>query len=97
MELIRIEEVNYDWDNNITPTKGEMYINKEHLLYVEKRAKNTSDENAGFIYVTRLTGGYEIHITEECYNSILRYNGVWEKGMGLPPVPEIEPTKPDYW
>lgn len=75
------------------PVEGEFYINPDEIRSV---SMEYNAESKGDHYEVILKGGTSYFISEECYNKILRYNGVWEEGMELPPAPEIEPTKPDY-
>ena len=95
MKLIKLEQVDYGYDCSVTPTKDDIYINEEYLMYLEKRAKNTNVHASGFVYIVHLKGGCEIHISEECFNRILRSYDTSGEIVKFPPLPEAKPTKPE--
>jgi len=93
MNLIKLEQVNYGFDYETIPEKGDIYINPNLITYVEKRHKRLSDTNEAYVYVVRMNGGCDIHISEECFNRIIGGE------MELPEGPEIysaeeRPKKP---
>ena len=83
MELIRIEQVDYDYNYETTSLKGEVYINLEFVSFVEKRCKETAEGKERYVYVVRLNGGREFLVSEACYNLIV--------GKELPPLPDYKP------
>ena len=83
MELIRIEQVDYDYNYETTSLKGEVYINLEFVSFVEKRCKETAEGKERYVYVVRLNGGCEFLVSEACYNFIV--------GKVLPPLPDYKP------
>lgn len=83
MELIKIEQVDYDYNYETTLSKGEVYINLEFISSVEKRYKNVCKGKEQYFYVIRLNGGCEYLISEACYNYIV--------GKTLPPSPDSKP------
>ena len=83
MELIKIEQIDYDYNYETTLSKGEIYINLEFISSVEKRYKNVCKGEEQYFYVIRLNGGCEYFISEACYNYIV--------GKTLPPSPDPKP------
>lgn len=83
MELIKIDEVDYDYNYDIIPSKGEVYINLDFISVIEKRYKKTAKEKGRYIYAVQLKTGREILISEACYNRIV--------GKRLPSAPQPKP------
>ena len=83
MELIKIEQVDYDYNYDTTLSKGEVYINLEFISSVEKMYKNVCKGEEQYFHVIRLNGGCEYFISEACYNYII--------GKTLPPSPDPKP------
>ena len=87
MNLIKLEQVSYGLDYETIPEKGYIYINPNLITYVEKIHRRLSDKNETYVYVVRMNGGREIHISEECFNRIVG------REMELPEGPEIYSSK----
>jgi hypothetical protein len=86
MELIRIEQVDYDYNYETTPLEDEVYINLDFISYVGKRYKKTAEGKGRYIYSVRMNGGCEFLISESCYNRI-----AGKESSPLPPCPNPKP------
>lgn len=90
MNLIKIEEIDYGFDYETTPSKGESYINPEFITCVEKRHKRLGEGKDAYVHIIHMSKGYDFHVSKECYE---RITGQFARG-GCPVKPVIEGERP---